>query len=78
VGVSTNRSADFKAQSKVHANKAEIGGWDANRIVSHLCKPGPKLEEPDELSPNPIPKRTRKRHAHSPSGDAYTKHLMTN
>jgi len=46
---------DFKSQNKAQTNKAEIGGWNAESIATHLCKPNQKVVKPKELKP----KKTR-------------------
>ena len=37
---------DFKSENKAQTNKAEIGGWNAESIVTHLCRPNKKSAKP--------------------------------
>ncbi|MDG2334459.1 MAG: hypothetical protein P8Q97_09580 [Myxococcota bacterium] len=47
-GSSANASGafDYQAKNQVQTNKAQIGGWNAENITSHLCKPNKKEKKP--------------------------------
>ena len=68
---------DFKSKNTAQTNKAEIGGWNAESIVTHLCKPGPKVVAPEEPKPIAVKIQATELKALSPKGDYSSKQFIT-
>ena len=52
---------DFKSENKAQTNKAEIGGWNAESIATHLCKPNKKAVKPKATKTKAVKPKTVKR-----------------